>query len=745
MSRLVVLPGKLRSRRSFKRCLIASLWLFVLHEIYSFFSSRHSNLSLNHHLNQLNPITQIHQIKSINYIKPPHPIKSRLDSARQRWSAKIKSQSNHYGQFKANYRKKYHLEPPQGMRNWFKTVTLDGVLLVDEFDELMSSLEPFRSMSPQELRQRTLDIASMPTFSLLNITGSHSYFYGQNYRGDFKHYDRENYGPGLERVEGFASMLQRHISRLPDGLTFAVSELAEPRIIVPWQDHPNTLKSFQPDTSFIQKQNYHQLLKTENLKTLLPTPAFDDSGTSWELYAKSCPPQSPTRKKLIRLRRENALAQPKDPQILNLTDPIHLKGGKAKAGLAKRRLSNLSLNLEPSNPINRPLDHQSAQLDLDSDLPNGYPTLSRLLNYSTEFQFLETGTVGLSHEKLCSDSQLHQNQGAFYSDWRSLPALYPVFSPSKIDGYSDILIPSNFYYGDDARYSFQSNETLEWKDKKNKLFWRGETTGGGNSPPGHQLQYQRHRFVRLTQRVSDNLKSILVPQPGTGFIRHVKRTITDLNNAWFDVGFTGYTGCGTPEICELTQKLFSLRKRVPLQEMAKYKAILDLDGMAFSGRFVALMNMGSGVIKSTVYKDALTDWIEPWVHYIPLSGSYSELYNLLAYFLPLNQESEKSDQNSWFQKLWSKKTNKSQFEGDQELQQVAEAGFKWSQSIGNKQDIEAYVYRLALEWARMTGLIGDEEIDPEEEMSIEPDSLFDINQPTFTYPPTKGNGLKVES
>jgi hypothetical protein len=68
-----------------------------------------------------------------------------------------------------------------------------------------------------------------------------------------------------------------------------------------------------------------------------------------------------------------------------------------------------------------------------------------------------------------------------------------------------------------------------------------------------------------------------------------------------------------PKICDLTERLCPLKKTVQLKEMARYKAILDLDGMAFSGRFVALMSMGSGVFKSSIYTDALTDWIEPWV------------------------------------------------------------------------------------------------------------------------------------
>ncbi|KAJ3911135.1 hypothetical protein F5877DRAFT_73418 [Lentinula edodes] len=36
------------------------------------------------------------------------------------------------------------------------------------------------------------------------------------------------------------------------------------------------------------------------------------------------------------------------------------------------------------------------------------------------------------------------------------------------------------------------------RSKRNKIFWHGATTGGGNSPPGFATLYQRHRAVRMT-------------------------------------------------------------------------------------------------------------------------------------------------------------------------------------------------------------------------------------------------------
>jgi hypothetical protein len=81
-----------------------------------------------------------------------------------------------------------------------------------------------------------------------------------------------------------------------------------------------------------------------------------------------------------------------------------------------------------------------------------------------------------------------------------------MFSPAKGVGYSDILIPSHYYFSSTKRYTYgwdPVNQIIKdvddmetkWEDKSDDIFWRGATTGGGSSPPGFLAQYQRHRLV----------------------------------------------------------------------------------------------------------------------------------------------------------------------------------------------------------------------------------------------------------
>ena len=105
----------------------------------------------------------------------------------------------------------------------------------------------------------------------------------------------------------------------------------------------------------------------------------------------------------------------------------------------------------------------------------------------------------------CESPSTHYQQGHFFSDWRTISVLYPVFSPAKAKGYADIRIPSHYYHQATPQYTYgwdtinlkgKATDDMEtaWENKRDIIFWRGATTGGGNSPSGFAAQYQRHRY-----------------------------------------------------------------------------------------------------------------------------------------------------------------------------------------------------------------------------------------------------------
>ncbi|KAJ3902367.1 hypothetical protein F5879DRAFT_1043665 [Lentinula edodes] len=156
---------------------------------------------------------------------------------------------------------------------------------------------------------------------------------------------------------------------------------------------------------------------------------------------------------------------------------------------------------------------------------------------ASSFAFAPSTSLDFVSISFCDNPYLHYTQGHFFSDWRTLGDLYPIPSPARAKGFGDIKIPSHYYYGSTDAYTYGWDEVnLELqptdrdeimilisyvklstpptmatptlptrqetvrlaRSKWNKIFWRGATTGGGNSPPGFAALYQRHRAVRMT-------------------------------------------------------------------------------------------------------------------------------------------------------------------------------------------------------------------------------------------------------
>nr|GAT43851.1 predicted protein [Mycena chlorophos] len=161
-----------------------------------------------------------------------------------------------------------------------------------------------------------------------------------------------------------------------------------------------------------------------------------------------------------------------------------------------------------------------------------------------------------------------------------------------------------------------------------------------------------------------------------------------------------------------------------------------MDGVGYSGRFMALLASDSVPLKATVYDEFFAGWIEPWVHYIPLSAAYSEIYNVVAYFSgpapavlnaaglsslisssatgytyfgapsPEQQEYHEGDPDEDATRAQERRValvqaGQQSSEGDRRLRRIARAGKQWKATMGRKVDMEVYVYRLALEYARL--------------------------------------------
>jgi len=438
------------------------------------------------------------------------------------------------------------------------------------------------------------------------------------------------------RAIGFSSMIKKFEDVLPD-MEFSINSKSEGRVLVPWHfmKFPNSTRQDSTD-------GFESVIGEEFI--------VDWRGRSnvWEAFRRTCEPQSQSR----------------------------------------RLLSSLRSHFNETDSVNR-----------FESVPN--PA------FDQSFHFAESTNTNFD---FCAHPWAKNAQGHFFSDWTTISALYPVFSPAKAPGYSDILIPSHYYYSPTNRYTYGfdrltftikdvDDHEVPWEQKSNTVFWRGATTGGGSSPPGFLAQYQRHRFVRMTSDKSETNRTVVFADPpGTNRYVQAKVPVGALNEDFTDVAFTKAVGCvNYPTGCEGMQRDHRFAEAVQLGEHWRHKYLIDVDGMGYSARFFAFLASESAVIKATVYREFYSDWIQPWLHFIPLSTTYSELYNIYAYFSGASPSMEGAIPTA----TNLTNTKPSRHNADEELHRIARAGRNWKAAVGRRVDMESYVYRLCLEWARL--------------------------------------------
>ncbi|KAJ1301269.1 hypothetical protein OPQ81_003676 [Rhizoctonia solani] len=596
------------------------------------------------------------QIKALLTSSAPtpieHPIPKLMLAAHRKYKGMLARQSSTLEEAVKEYERRYGRAPPRGFDEWFAFAKENGCKIVDEYDGMVKDFEPFWQLDGVEFRRRAEQVGELASIDLVRI---------KNGNTTIVNVERGNHGNEVSaRAQGFAMMIEKYRHKLPD-MTLAINARSEGRVLVPWVhlEYPNSTNQ-DSSTGLAAMLGGADAGAADKDAHLIPD--WRGTGSVWEAYRQTCPP-----------------------------------------GTEARRLFH-SIQGHGS----RPSAFSRAQVQLESDT-SAEENEDPYQGAGSDFSFVASTQDGFDY---CAHPSAHTQSGHFFSDWRTIPALYPVLSPAKAPGFSDLVIPSHYYYASTKRYTYgydsintvvKDIDDMEhpWDRKVDKIFWRGATTGGGSSPPGFMAQYQRHRFVRMTSSESEHNRTVVYAHPSrpNEYFAH-KVPHKELNAHMVDAAFTKAVGCQHyPTGCAGMMKEMRFTQPVALGEHWKYKYVLDLDGQSYSARFFAFLASHSAVMKATVYREFWSDWIVPWVHYIPLSGGYDELYNIHAFFSPPSAtmsaiaKSENSNVTDTVQKELS--------EGDALLKKIGLAGRTWKRTNGRTVDMEAYVYRLCLEYARL--------------------------------------------
>jgi hypothetical protein len=247
--------------------------------------------------------------------------------------------------------------------------------------------------------------------------------------------------------------------------------------------------------------------------------------------------------------------------------------------------------------------------------------------------------------------------------------LFPIFSQSKISSYSDILYPSPWYWYGKVPY----NETADmpWTEKEDKIYWRGSTTGGFSRDGGWRRQHRQ----RLVQKVNagDQAKILVNRGEESKEDWQVKQVPRSDFKEIFDIFFS-YVGQCDPGDCAAQKEFFDVKQTAKQQDAWKYKYLLDIDGNAFSGRFYAFLKSKSLVYKLAVFREWHEEWLQPWVHFIPLSLRGDEWVEAVRWFA-------------------------GESAGKKEAERMALQGREWADKVLRNADLEVWFFRLLLEYA----------------------------------------------
>lgn len=302
--------------------------------------------------------------------------------------------------------------------------------------------------------------------------------------------------------------------------------------------------------------------------------------------------------------------------------------------------------------------------------------------------FLSNWTLSASP---CHQPDLTNLHGFYLSPAAFKPSheLYPVFSQSKAHGYSDILYPSAWNYMDKAKYEPKDDQPdPPFAEKENTLFWRGATSEG-LSRHGAWKGMARQRLVHLTNNsTSSDPITLLLPHKKTvgrweyafGNIKELEET-----NISTDIAIVDDIARCWDSDCDNQAAEFGLAGKTDFQAHWKYRYLFDMDGAGFSGRFLPFLHSHSLPFKTALFREWYDDRLTAWKHFVPLDLRLHGLYSTLSYFAGL-------------------KTAKGTLmkERVEEGERIAEEGRDWAGKVLRKEDMEIYMFRLLLEWGRLT-------------------------------------------
>ncbi|KAL7416434.1 hypothetical protein BDY24DRAFT_234134 [Mrakia frigida] len=521
-----------------------------------------------------------------------------MEDAKLKWDKQLSRQSKTLDEAVETYKSRYGRSPPKGFDAWWKFARLNDVLIVDDYDQIHTSITPFLALDPVFLGSRLAELLTKEPFSSeiqirhdhpVNISGIRGTFprpkqMAALFEG-FRRFLPEDFGEG----EGFLGEVGGD-----DGLV---------RLSLSDHDLGGRIMSedFRRVMMDLASRGEHVELKELQM--------------------------------LENIHRKDA-------------SPHGLLQACSWQSLAGRRVASTK--------------DIFTNLDAD-DEPTDAP-ISFIKDPLKSFDF-------------CHNPSLIPYHGSYSHDHPRKPNLHPQFVLSKYVQSNQILMTP-------LEAFMNSTSTIDWEEKTvNQIFWRGSTTGDHFSKRADHYDWRnshRPRLNFLANAVEGHV-DVLVENSDQQ-VSMQRFPVADLNEHLFDVGLIRVNQCSEDDgTCQEMRDEIQLADAVRPQDTLLYRYALDVDGNGWSSRFRRLLALGQVVFKITIYPEWNTEWLTPWLHYVPVGVDMSDLYHSSAFFIGAPGVSE----------------------GNPDLGKViSHAAIDFVDKHWRWVDMQAYMFRLILEYRR---------------------------------------------
>ncbi|KAK6582480.1 hypothetical protein PZA11_004888 [Diplocarpon coronariae] len=276
----------------------------------------------------------------------------------------------------------------------------------------------------------------------------------------------------------------------------------------------------------------------------------------------------------------------------------------------------------------------------------------------------------------------------------STKILFPLFGGSKLATNNEILLPAPMYWANEERFSGGDDHGAPWLEKQDKVIWRGVATGGKYNATTWR-GFQRHRFVAMTNATqvsaaehwTEHPKNWAMPPSTYHLAAQDEGRLGEWVGEWADTGFVDLM-CLAPDlnetICSYIEPTFSLVSGEKMADQFTRKYVPDIDGNSFSGRYRGFLLSTSLPIKATIFREWHDSRLVPWKHFVPMDNRFVDFWGIMQYFLGYEGENVKITGH------------------DDQAQMIAEAGQEWANRVLRREDMQIYVLRLLLEYARIS-------------------------------------------